>query len=76
MSSPVPVSERASQFNPAPDSTGFTLYELWEQDSGGGRHLLHVTSTPPVTLNPGDVVVQRTWAPAGTPEIVAGPLDR
>lgn len=59
-------------FNPAPNSQGLVLFEHWEQDSKGRASLLYVSSTPPVTLDPGDVVTCRTWAPAGAPDIYAG----
>lgn len=62
----------AEIFNPDPNSVGFTLYEHWEQDSQGRPNLLYVSSVPPKTLDPGDVVTFRTWAPAGAPDIYVG----
>lgn len=62
----------AEMFNPSRNSTGLVLFEHWEQDSKGRPSLLYVSSTRPVTLDPGDVVVRRTWAPAGLPDIVGG----
>ena len=42
---------------------GFELFEHWEND---GQDLLLVTSDPSsIELNPGDVIVRRTWAAAG-----------
>lgn len=48
---------------------GFTLFEVWENE---GRDFLYVTSDMQGIrgLQPGDVVVSRTWAPAGEPVIV------
>lgn len=62
----------AEMFNPDPNSVGYTLYEHYEQDSEGRPYLLYVSSTPPVTIDPGDVVIQRTWAPASAPHIYSG----
>ena len=62
----------AEMFNPSRTSTGLVLFEHWEQDSRGRPNLLFVSSTQPVTLDPGDVVVRRTWAPAGAPDIITG----
>ena len=47
---------------------GFTLFEHWED---GGKSLLAVTSTPAEldALEPGDVIVKRTWAAAGAPMV-------
>lgn len=62
----------AELFNPSRNSMGMVLFEHWEQDSRGRPNLLYVSSTQPVTLDPGDVVVRRPWAPAGLPDIVGG----
>lgn len=62
----------AEMFNPCRNSMGITLYEHWEQDSKGRPNLLYVSSTPPKTLDPGDTVVRRTYAPAGAPDLIAG----
>ena len=50
------------------DGLGFTLFEHWED---GGKTLLAVASTPAEldALEPGDVIVKRTWAAAGEPVI-------
>ena len=47
---------------------GLVLFEHWED---GGKTLLAVASTPAEldALEPGDVIVKRTWAAAGEPVI-------
>lgn len=64
----------SEMFNPSRNSTGLVLFEHWERDSKGRPNLLHISSTQPVTLEPGDVVVRRTWAPAGSPDIISGAI--
>lgn len=58
----------SSQFDAGFDGQGFALFEHWKD---GGESLLMVTSDrtslPP--LDPGDIIVKRTWAAAGEPEI-------
>lgn len=61
----------AEMFNPSRNSIGITLYEHWEQDLRGVPNLLYVSSTPPRTLDPGDVVLRRTYAPAGAPDVLS-----
>ena len=56
------------KFDAGFDGQGFTLFEHWED---GGKSLLVVTSNPAGldALEPGDVIVKRTWAAAGEPVI-------
>ena len=57
------------QLNPVPDSQGFMLFEHWET-SGTEPTLLSIASIPSdMMLQPGDVIVMRTWAPASAPTI-------
>ena len=57
------------QLNPVPDSQGFMLFEHWET-SGTEPTLLSIASIPSdMVLQPGDVIVMRTWAPASAPTI-------
>ena len=58
----------SNEFDAGFDGEGLTLYEHWED---GGKSLLAVTSTPAGldALEPGDVIVKRTWAAAGEPVI-------
>lgn len=59
----------AGHHNPAPDSTGVTLYEHWEQD-GKVMSLLWVSSSPVgMKLKAGDIILCRSWAPSGEPTI-------
>lgn len=50
------------------DGQGLALFEHWED---GGKSLLVVTSNPAAldALEPGDVIVKRTWTAAGKPTI-------
>jgi len=57
------MSELADRHNPCPGSVGFMMFEHWE-----GEYLLSVASVPDgMRLEPGDVIIKRTWAPAGEP---------
>ena len=57
---------KQAEFNPTPESEGFTLWEHWETLGDGKKYLLDVSSnTRLMVLKPGDYIVQRTWAPAG-----------
>lgn len=59
-----------ADFNPTPESEGFTLWEHWETLSTGKKYLLEVSSSSrPMALKPGDFLVQRTWAPAGKAQL-------
>ena len=53
----------AARFDAGFKGQGFVLFEHWEND---GRDLLLVTSDPSsIELQPGDVILRRTWAAAG-----------
>lgn len=59
-----------AEFSPTPTSEGFALWEHWETDSKGQRHLLLVSSsTVGMKLRPGDFILHRSWAPASTPYV-------
>lgn len=52
--------------SPDPTNTGVTLYEVWELSPDEEPYLLLVTSNAvEFPLRPGDMIVSRTWAPAG-----------
>ena len=54
------------EMNPTPTGEGFTLYKHWERTARGNLYLLSVSSTPVhMVLEPGDIIISRTWAPAG-----------
>ena len=60
-------------FNPCLDSTGMHLYEHWEEPipGSGEYNLLAVAATPHgMSLEPGDWILQRRWAPASEPELI------
>ncbi len=53
----------AARFDAGFKGQGFVLFEHWEND---GRDLLLVTSDPSsIELQPGDVILRRTWSAAG-----------
>jgi hypothetical protein len=55
--------------NPSPDSTGLEMFEHWEK-TDRGYYLLDVSSSgPAIPMKPGDIILTRTWAPAGEPSL-------
>lgn len=63
-------SRDLEHLNPAPTSTGMTMYEQWTEDPVRKPYLVVAASTPfDMKLEPGDVIVQRRWAPAGAPKV-------
>lgn len=63
---------RAAAFNPTPTSEGWDLFEHWQIGQDGRPWLMLVTSSPydVGALDPGDFILRRRWAPAGSPEVV------
>ena len=57
------------ELNPVPDSQGFMLFEHWET-RGTEPTLLSIADIPSdMVLQPGDVIIMRTWVPASAPTI-------